>query len=143
MKETNRSELRKIIMTVLYQISVYKSNKIKYDIKEVIKESLEVENEFVNSYTLCKSNLLEQYGNNLNFIYNNLENVPFGNVILGALYCTRNYAEYLNSLQGTKTVYEIDSNDVFGLRAMYFKYNHYSNTTTIENTFNFKNTNDI
>ena len=102
-----------------------------------------IENEFVNSYTLCKSNLLEQYGNNLNFIYNNLENVPFGNVILGALYCTRNYAEYLNSLQGTKTVYEIDSNDVFGLRAMYFKYNHYSKTTTIENTFNFKNTNDI
>ena len=38
MKETNRSELRKIIMTVLYQISVYKSNKIKYDIKDVIKE---------------------------------------------------------------------------------------------------------
>lgn len=49
MKETNRSELRKIIMTVLYQISVYKSNKIKYDIKDVIKESLEVENEFVNT----------------------------------------------------------------------------------------------
>lgn len=49
MKETNRSELRKIIMTVLYQISVYKSNKIKYDIKNVIKELLEVENEFVNT----------------------------------------------------------------------------------------------
>ena len=49
MKETNRSELRKIIMTVLYQISVYKSNKKKYDIKDVIKESLEVENEFINT----------------------------------------------------------------------------------------------
>ena len=49
MKETNRSELRKIIMTALYQISVYKSNKIKYDIKDVIKELLEVENEFVNT----------------------------------------------------------------------------------------------
>lgn len=49
MKETNRSELRKIIMTVLYQISVYKSNKINYDIKNVIKELLEVENEFVNT----------------------------------------------------------------------------------------------
>ena len=49
MKETNRSELRKIIMTVLYQVSVYKSNKLKYDIKDVIKESLEVENEFVNA----------------------------------------------------------------------------------------------
>lgn len=49
MKETNRSELRKIIMTVLYQIGVYKSNKINYDVKEVIKELLEVENDFVNT----------------------------------------------------------------------------------------------
>ena len=36
MKETNRSELRKKIMTILYQISVYKSNKINYDVNEVI-----------------------------------------------------------------------------------------------------------
>ncbi len=49
MAEINRSELRKIIMTSLYQISVYKSNKIKYDIKDVIKELLEVENDFVNT----------------------------------------------------------------------------------------------
>ena len=40
---------RKIIMTSLYQISVYKSNKISYDVKEVIKELLEVENDFVNT----------------------------------------------------------------------------------------------
>lgn len=49
MAEINRSELRKIIMTSLYQISVYKSNKIKYEIKDVIKELLEVENDFVNT----------------------------------------------------------------------------------------------
>ena len=49
MKETNRSELRKKIMTILYQISVYKSNKINYDINEVIKEVLEIENDFVNT----------------------------------------------------------------------------------------------
>ena len=48
MTEINRSELRKIIMTILYQISVYDSNKIKYDVKDVMKESLKVENEFVN-----------------------------------------------------------------------------------------------
>lgn len=47
--ESNRSEQRKVIMTALYQISVYKSNKIKYDIKKVIKELLEVENDFVNT----------------------------------------------------------------------------------------------
>ena len=48
MTEINRSELRKIIMTALYQISVYKSTKIKYDTNEVIKELLEVKNDFVN-----------------------------------------------------------------------------------------------
>ena len=48
MADINRSELRKIIMTALYQISVYKSSKIKYDTNEVIKELLEVKNDFVN-----------------------------------------------------------------------------------------------
>ena len=49
MAEINRSEWRKIIMTCLYQISVYKSNKIKYEKKKVIKELQEVENDFVNT----------------------------------------------------------------------------------------------
>lgn len=49
MAEMNRSELRKIIMTALYQISVYDSNKIIYDVNDVIKELLEIENEFVNT----------------------------------------------------------------------------------------------
>ena len=48
MADINRSELRKIIMTALNQISVYKSSKIKYDTNEVIKELLEVKNDFVN-----------------------------------------------------------------------------------------------
>ena len=48
MADINRSELSKIIMTALYQISVYKSTKIKYDTNEVIKELLEVKNDFVN-----------------------------------------------------------------------------------------------
>ena len=47
MAEINRSELRKIIMTALYQMSVYDANKIEYEPKAVIKELLEVENEFV------------------------------------------------------------------------------------------------
>jgi N utilization substance protein B len=49
MSDMNRSELRKVIMTVLYQISIYESNKIKYNVDSVIKESLEIENDFVNS----------------------------------------------------------------------------------------------
>lgn len=43
----NRSELRKKIMTILYQINVYNSNKIEYNVDDIIKEVLEVDNEFV------------------------------------------------------------------------------------------------
>ena len=43
----NRSELRKKIMTILYQINVYNNSKIPYDIDNIIKEVLEVDNEFV------------------------------------------------------------------------------------------------
>lgn len=45
--EYNRSELRKKIMTILYQINVYKKNKMEYSINDILKEVLEIENEFV------------------------------------------------------------------------------------------------
>lgn len=44
----NRSELREIIMQVLYQIDIFEESSIKYDIDSLIKERLEVENSFVN-----------------------------------------------------------------------------------------------
>lgn len=47
MEQLNRSELRKIIMTVLYQINVYDANKMQYNVDDVIRENLEIENEFV------------------------------------------------------------------------------------------------
>ncbi len=34
-------------MTIIYQISLYKKNKIDFDVDDVIKENCEVENEFV------------------------------------------------------------------------------------------------
>ena len=43
----NRSELRKKIMTILYQISVYEKAKIEYNIDDIIKEVSEIENEFI------------------------------------------------------------------------------------------------
>ena len=43
----NRSESRKKIMTILYQINVYDKNKMKYDVEDIIKEVSEIENEFV------------------------------------------------------------------------------------------------
>ena len=42
-----RSELREKVMTILYQIELYKKNKIEYDVDKVIKENVEIDNEFV------------------------------------------------------------------------------------------------
>lgn len=47
MEQMNRTELRKLIMTILYQKNVYDKNKMQYDINEVIKEVVPIENEFV------------------------------------------------------------------------------------------------
>lgn len=44
----NRTELRKKIMTILYQIFLYQANNVDYDTDEVIKETMPIENEFVN-----------------------------------------------------------------------------------------------
>lgn len=45
----NRSELRDVIMKVIYQVNIYEEAKIEYDVNSLIKEQLEVENEFVNT----------------------------------------------------------------------------------------------
>lgn len=45
--ETNRSRLREKIMTIIYQISLYKSSGLEYNIDNVIKENSPVDNEFV------------------------------------------------------------------------------------------------
>jgi len=44
----NRSELREISMKVLYQIYILENTNSSYDVKDLIKEQLEVENDFVN-----------------------------------------------------------------------------------------------
>lgn len=43
----NRSQSREIIMTILYQISLFKQNNTPYEIDDVIENNLEVDNEFV------------------------------------------------------------------------------------------------
>lgn len=47
MEQKSRSELRKNIMTILYQVNVYEKNNIQYKIEDVIKEVEEIDNEFV------------------------------------------------------------------------------------------------
>jgi len=47
METKSRSEYRKDIMTILYQINIYDANKMPYNIDEIIKEVVEIDNEFV------------------------------------------------------------------------------------------------
>ncbi len=43
----SRSELRKNIMVILYQIDIYKERNVDFEVDQVIKENIEVDNEFV------------------------------------------------------------------------------------------------
>ncbi|MEG1495054.1 MAG: transcription antitermination factor NusB [Bacilli bacterium] len=45
----NRSELREVIMKVMYQIYILTDTKIEYNVDDLIKEQLEVENTFVTT----------------------------------------------------------------------------------------------
>ncbi len=61
-----RSELRKKIMTILYQIAVFDKNKIGYNVDELIKENLEIDNEFVKEIvygTVTYKNELDDLAN--------------------------------------------------------------------------------
>ena len=43
----SRSEARKVCMTCLYQIDILKQNKLDVQIEDILKENLEVSNDFV------------------------------------------------------------------------------------------------
>ena len=45
--EHKRSELREKAMIILYQIEIREANKIDYNVEDIIKENLSVDNEFV------------------------------------------------------------------------------------------------
>ena len=45
----NRSELREVIMKVIYQVNLLEDTNLEYDLGELIKEQLEIKNDFVNS----------------------------------------------------------------------------------------------
>lgn len=47
MGQKTRSELRKDIMTILYQICIYEKGKIPYEVDSIMKQVLEVDNDFV------------------------------------------------------------------------------------------------
>ncbi len=69
-----RSELREKIMIILYHIDFYIREKMDYNIEDVIKENLDIDNEFVKSIVygvIEKENeiisLIEKYLKNWNF----------------------------------------------------------------------------
>ena len=41
------ANLIELIMTIIYQITLYKNNKMNYNVDDVIKENIEIDNEFV------------------------------------------------------------------------------------------------
>ena len=45
----SRSELRNIVMVILYQIDIYESREVPFNVDEVIKENLSVDNDFDRS----------------------------------------------------------------------------------------------
>lgn len=47
--KVTRSELRERIMTILYQINIYRKDKIDYKVEDVIKENDKEENDFVKT----------------------------------------------------------------------------------------------
>lgn len=66
MEQMNRSELRKKIMTILYQVNVYKKSKMEYNVDEIINEVLDIDNEFVKEIVygvLTYQNDIEELAN--------------------------------------------------------------------------------
>ena len=62
----SRSELREKIMTILYQIEMYKKNGFNYNVEDVIHENIEISNQFVNDIvygTLKSENELDILAN--------------------------------------------------------------------------------
>lgn len=63
----NRSEARVIIMTILYQIFMYQNNNIDYDVDDIIKDNLKIDNLFIKDMVkgiLDNKNKLEEVANN-------------------------------------------------------------------------------
>ena len=66
MADLNRSELRKKIMTILYQISICENNKITYDVNDLIKNILEIDNDFVKETVygvITNRDKIDEYAN--------------------------------------------------------------------------------
>lgn len=66
MEKITRSEARKKIMTILYQVNIFNKNKLDYKLDEIIKNNLEVDNEFVKDIVYG----VTTYQNEIDFLAN-------------------------------------------------------------------------
>ena len=67
----SRSELREKIMTILYQIEMYKKNGFNYNVEDIIHENLSISNEFVNDIVFGTLKNNEELDNKANEYLNN------------------------------------------------------------------------
>ena len=79
MEKLTRSEARIKIMTILYQINVYNENKISYDLKKIIDENLEVDNEFVKDIVFGITTYQKEIDSLANEYLNNWDIKRLGN----------------------------------------------------------------
>lgn len=66
-----RSELREKIMTILYQAEMYKKSNYDFDIEKVIKENIEINNDFVNDVVYGVSKHIDEIDELANKYLNN------------------------------------------------------------------------
>ncbi len=66
MEKITRSEAREKIMTILYQVNIFNKNKLDYKLDEIIKNNLEVDNEFVKDIVYG----VTTYQNEIDFLAN-------------------------------------------------------------------------
>lgn len=82
-----------------------------------------------------------QFGENLCLVANNLSDYNMANLILGCVLCITDYDSYPDYDFGD-AIFDIDENDIKNYELAYFRGNILTNTT-IENLYNFRDTNDI
>lgn len=68
---TKRSELREKIMIILYQIDIFKNQKVEYNIEDIIKENISIDNEFVKDIVFGVVTYKEELDKTINKYMNN------------------------------------------------------------------------
>lgn len=58
-----RSELRNIIMVILYQMDIYNERNVPFEVEDVIKDNLDVDNEFVKDIVFGVTTYKEELDN--------------------------------------------------------------------------------